>query len=107
MVALFDREMPFGQTASHSPSFEHDPKPSPSIRPTILRTRDRRSTCPWGRCARWAIFADVNKAAEAFLQAATHAPQPMHCAASKAASADGRGIGRAFASGAPPTFTDV
>jgi hypothetical protein len=38
----------------------------------------------------------------AFLQAATHAPQPMHVAASIARSASGFGTGIAFASGAAP-----
>ena len=40
--------------------------------------------------------------AEAFGQAATHAPQPMHAAASIARSAFSFGIGIALASGAPP-----
>jgi hypothetical protein len=42
--------------------------------------------------------------AEAFLQAATHAPQPIHVAASKASSATFLGIGISFASGTPPVF---
>ena len=98
MVAMFVIEIPFGQTASHSPSFEQAPKPSASIRSTMSRTRVERSTCPCGSSARCATLADVNSAAEAFLHAATHAPQPMHCAASNAASATGLAIGMALAS---------
>ena len=44
IVAMFRSEMPFGQTASHSPSFEHEPKPSSSIRFDHRTTRVRRST---------------------------------------------------------------
>ena len=44
---------------------------------------------------------------EPFLQAATHAPQPIQEAASIASSATGFGIGMAFASGTPPVFTDT
>src|SRR6185503_3426410 len=107
MVAMLVREIPLGHTASHSPSFEHEPKPSRSILLTILRTRACRSTWPWGRCARCATLAEVNRAADAFLHAATQAPQPMHWAASNAASAAGFGIGRALPSGAPPTLAEV
>src|SRR4030095_4829064 len=99
--------MPFGQTASHSASFEQDPKPSWSIRSTIATTRAGRSVWPWGRWARWAILADVNSAADAFLHAATQAPHPMHCAASMARSALVLGTRIALPSGAPPTLTDV
>ena len=50
-------EMPFGQTASHSPSFEQAPKPfgRPSARPSAS-TRVPRSTCPCGNSARCVIF---------------------------------------------------
>ena len=41
----------------------------------------------------------------AFLQAAAHAPQPMHAAASNAASATSFGTGVMFASGAAPVLT--
>ena len=44
----------------------------------------------------------MNRLAAPFGQAATHAPQPMHSAASIAASATGLGIGIRLASGAPP-----
>ena len=45
--------------------------------------------------------------ADAFGHAATHAPQPIHAAASIADSAEGFPIGIAFASGAEPVFTDT
>ena len=66
-----------------------------------------RSTCPCGSRARCETFADVNSAADAFLQAATQAPQPMHAAASIACSSVGLGIRMALASCAPPMFTEV
>ena len=47
-------------------------------------------------------MAAVNRLAAPFGQAATQAPQPMHSAASIAASATGLGIGIRLASGAPP-----
>ena len=53
------------------------------------------------------IFALVKSAADAFLQAATQAPQPMHCATSMALSATSRAIGMLLASGADPVFTDT
>ena len=49
-------------------------------------------------------MAAVNSMAEAFGQAATHAPQPMQAAASMAVSASGLGTGMALASGAPPVL---
>ena len=45
--------------------------------------------------------------ADAFLHAATHAPQPMQAAAANAASASGFGTGRLFASRALPVFTET
>ena len=48
----------------------------------------------------------MKSAAEAFLQAATQAPQPMHCAASIAVSATSLATGMALASGADPVLTD-
>ena len=45
--------------------------------------------------------------ADAFGQAATQAPQPMHAAASKASSATSRPIGIAFASGALPQLIEL
>ena len=49
----------------------------------------------------------VNSDADAFLQAATHAPQPMHAAASNAASASSFGTRISLASGALPVPTDT
>src|SRR5215510_1662945 len=97
----------FGQTASHSPSLEQLPNPSASWRSTILTTRAYRSTAPCGSSARWLTLAEVKRAAEAFLQAATQAPQPMHAAESIALSATGFGIRIALASWAPPTLVEV
>jgi hypothetical protein len=45
----------------------------------------------------------MNNIADAFGHAATHAPQPMHVAASKARSAKSLGTGVVFASGALPS----
>ena len=45
--------------------------------------------------------------AEAFLHAATHAPQPMQAAASIAVSASVLAMGRALPSGAPPVLTET
>ena len=73
-------EISFGQTASHSPSFEQLPKPSSSMRSTMAVTRRSRSGCPCGSAPRCAILAEVKSAADAFLHAATQAPQAMHCA---------------------------
>jgi hypothetical protein len=53
------------------------------------------------------ILAEVKRAAEAFLQAATQAPQPMQAAESIALSAAVLGTRMALPSWAPPTFTDV
>jgi len=47
-------------------------------------------------------LAEVNSMAAAFGQAATHAPLPMHAAASNAVSAASFGTRMAFASGALP-----
>src|SRR5262245_2051470 len=107
MRAMLVIGISLGQTASHSPSLEQLPKPSASWRCTIAATRVCRSTWPCGRSPRWLILADVNNAAEAFLQAATQAPQPMQAAESIACSAVGFGIRIALASWAPPTLIDV
>ena len=74
---MLQRERPFGQTASHSPSFEQEPKPSMSIRSPMLSTRVVRLVWPCGSRALCVIFADVKSAAEAVLQAATQATQPI------------------------------
>src|SRR5665213_2965021 len=52
-------------------------------------------------------LADTNSMAEAFLQAATQAPQPMQVAELKASSAITLGIRIAFALGTPPVFTET
>ena len=84
---MFETEMPAGQAASHSYVFVQPPKPSLSICATILSTRWLRSGRPWGRKAICVTLAPTNSIAEAFLQAATQAPQPMHVAESNARSA--------------------
>jgi hypothetical protein len=45
---------------------------------TMRMARSLRSGWPCGRWASWLTFAEVNSMAEAFLQEATQAPQPMH-----------------------------
>jgi len=50
--AMLVIEIPFGQTASHSPSLEQLPNPSASCRSTIATTRVCRSILPWGSSAR-------------------------------------------------------
>ena len=56
---------------------------------------------------RWVSLALVNSIADAFLQAATHAPQPMQAAASRDASASTLATGTALASGALPVLTEM
>src|SRR5450432_1428524 len=99
--------MSLGQAASHSLWLEQWPKPSASICATILRTRSTRSGWPCGKSARCEIFAAVKSAAEALGHDATHAPQPMHAAASNARSESGFGMGSEFASGAAPARTET
>src|SRR5499427_9960225 len=105
--AMFEMEISFGQTASHSPSFEQLPNPSLSACAIIAVTRVTRSGCPCGSSASCEIFALMKRCAEAFLQAATHAPQPMHAAESIAVSATSFGMSTVLPSGAPPTFTET
>jgi hypothetical protein len=45
----------------------------------MLTARSSRSGWPCGSSARCETLAPTNSIAEAFLQAATQAPQPMHC----------------------------
>ena len=78
---MFEIGISFGQTASHSPSFEQLPKPSASACSIIATTRARRSSWPCGSRARCEILALMNRCADAFLHAATQAPQPMQAAA--------------------------
>src|SRR6202789_4302686 len=95
-------EISFGHAALHSYWFVQLPKPRPSIVLTIARTRLSRSGWPWGSRPRWETFAATKSIALEFLQAATHAPHPMHCAASMARSATSFGTGTELASGADP-----
>ncbi len=100
--------MPFGQAASHSPWFVQVPKPSASICATMLpHAVGRAPAGPAAAAPRCETFAAVNSMAEAFGQAATHAPQPMHAAASMARSASSLRTGIALASGAPPVATET
>src|SRR5512146_1376532 len=105
--AMFETEMPTGQAASHSLVFVHPPKPSSSMRATIACTRLARSGRPWGNSANCDTLAETNSMAEAFLQAATHAPQPMQVAASNALSASCLGTSTALPSGALPVLTET
>ena len=52
-------------------------------------------------------LAPTNSIAEAFLHAATQAPQPMQVAASNARSASALGTGMALASCGAPVFTEM
>src|ERR1043165_4526078 len=107
MRAMFSREMPFGHSISQAPVLVQFPKPSASIWLTMFFTRAVASTCPCGSKASWETFAETNSIADEFLQVATQAPQPMHAAASKAASASGFGMGILFASCALPVLTEI
>src|SRR5207245_7786099 len=82
MRAMFEIGISFGHTASHSPSFEQLPKPSASACAIMATTRRARSCWPCGSSDRCEIFALMKRCADAFLHAATHAPQPMHAAES-------------------------
>ncbi len=99
--------MPLGQTASQEPVTLHAPKPSASIARIIARARRSFSGLPWGRRLRWAILAATKREAEAFLQEATHAPQPMRAAASIERSLACFGTGMELASDAAPVLTEM
>src|SRR5215510_8000992 len=105
--AMVSSVMLFGQTASHDAILVQSPNPSASICETMFRTRRSCSTLPCGRRLRWETLAATNNIAEAFLHAATQAPQPMQAASSKASSASSFGIGMALPSGAPPVETET
>src|SRR5262245_38805916 len=105
--AILSRVISFGQTASQDPMLVQLPKPSASILLTMLSTRWSCSTFPCGSRLRWETLAATKSIAEAFLQAATHAPHPMHWAAYIAFSASSFGIGIALQSGAPPVETEI
>src|SRR6185295_18039182 len=100
-------DMPFGHSASHAPVLVHAPNPSASICATIRSARSLASGAPWGSNANWDTLALTNNMAEEFLQAATHAPQPMQVAASNASSATFLGMGISLASGTPPVLTET
>ena len=84
---IYSCEISFGHSASQAPVFVQCPNPSSSILSTIAITRLSLSGWPWGKDANCDTLADTNKLADAFLQAATHAPQPIQAAASNAYNA--------------------
>src|SRR6185312_8264711 len=104
MLVIF---ISLGHSASQAPVLVQLPKPSASICATMACTRLQRSGCPCGSIASWVTLADTNNIADAFLQAATQAPQPMQVAELKASSAMIFGIGISLASGTPPVFTEI
>src|SRR6201996_2190542 len=96
-----------GHSASQAPVLVQLPKPSSSICATMACTRLQRSGWPCGNKANCETLADTNSIAEAFLQAATQAPQPIQVAELNASSAITLGIVISLASGTPPVFTDT
>ena len=89
MRAMFEIGISFGQTASHSPSFEQLPKPSASIWSTIATTRGVALDLALRQQRRGARSSrSMKRCADAFLHAATQAPQPMQAAESIASSDD-------------------
>lgn len=105
--AICEVEISFGHSASHAPVFVQLPNSSSSTATIMLVTRCFRSGRPCGNSVSCEIFAETKREAEAFLHAATQAPQPMQAAASNASSASAFGTGVEFASGAAPVFTDT
>jgi len=105
--AMWLADISFGHTASHSYSFVQLPNPSSCMVSTIAIVRRFLSGWPWGSTLRCLALALTNNIAEAFLQDATHAPQPMQAAASIASSAKSCAMGIALASGADPVLTDI
>src|SRR6516225_7213490 len=97
-------DISFGQTDSQARVFVHAPNPSLSIWAIIFSTRVPRSGSPCGNKARCETLADTKSIAELFLHAATQAPQPMHAAAAKEASALSFSMGSEFASTAFPVL---
>src|SRR5580698_10378709 len=94
-----------GHSASQAPVLVQLPKPSASICATMACTRLQRSGCPCGNMASCVTLAETNSIADAFLQAATQAPQPMQVAELNASSTITLGIGMALASTVTPVFT--
>src|ERR1700740_1340659 len=107
MRPMLVRDISLGRSASQAPVLVQLPKPSSSICATIFCTRLQRSVWPCGSMANCDTLAETNSIAEAFLQAATQAPQPMQVAELKASSAITLGTGISFASGTPPVLTDT
>ena len=99
--------MPLGQATEQAPVLVQPPKPSWSCCETIDTTRAHRSGWPCGSSPKWVTLAPMKSIAEAFGQAATQAPHPMHSAAWKARSAFCFGTGAALASGAEPVLTEM
>lgn len=62
---------------------------------------------PCGNLLRCDAFAETKSMALPFLHDATHAPQPIHAAASKASSASFLSMGIELASGAEPVRTSM
>src|SRR5450759_4053743 len=104
---MFTILISFGHSASQAPVFEQLPKPTSSIFSTIALTLSLASIRPWGKRANWEILADTNNIAEAFLQAATQAPQPIQIAESKASSDFFFCTRIELASGAAPLLTEI
>ena len=104
---MFSMLTPLGHSASQAPVLVQLPNPSSSMAFTMFKTRVLASTCPCGNNASCDTLADTKSIADAFLHAATQAPQPMHAAAAKASSASGLGMGRLLASLALPVLTDT
>src|SRR5680860_1910225 len=106
--AIFLREISLGHSTSQAPVFVQLPKPSASICFTIWATRSPASIFPCGNRANWDTLAATNSMAEAFLQAAAQAPQPIQVAASKASSETDFSMGMVLAScGLPEVFTEI
>ena len=94
----------FGHSAEHAPVFVQEPNPASSIVATMFTTLCFASFWPCGKRERCATFAEVKSIADEFLQAATHAPQPMHAEERNASSANSFSIVIELASGASPVF---
>src|SRR5215204_3530033 len=97
----------FGQTASQAPVKVQLPKPSLSICATMLNTLFFFSGWPCGSNPRCATLAARNSDAEAFLHAATQAPQAIQAAAANEASALSFSTAMALPSTALPVFTEI
>src|SRR5688572_23385659 len=99
--------MPTGHSAEQAPVLVQAPKPSASICATIFSARNLRSAFPCGSSAYLLTCAPTKSIADAFLQAATQAPQAIQAAELNASSAIGLGIRVSLASRALPVFTEI